>query len=84
MGSIPLSEAEHGSAEGEDGLLGPEGVLGHLKPGLPVECLLAIPWPRPLLPLLLQVCEGMLQLTQHVQPGRHRNSQSETPQRETR
>lgn len=63
-----LSQAEQGTAEGQDRLLGPEGVLGHLQSVRPMRRQVAEAGGGAF-PLLLQLSETVLQLAEHVEPN---------------
>lgn len=66
--SLQWAKAEKGPTEGQDWLLGPEGLLGHLQPVCPMRRQLAEAGGGAF-SLLLQLGEGVFQLAEHVQPG---------------
>ena len=65
------SQAEQGPTEGQDGLLGPEGILGHLQPVGPMSRQPAEARGGALF-MFLQLSKSVLKLTEHVQPKKHR------------
>lgn len=65
--SLLWSQAEQGTTEGQDWLLGPERILGHLQPIRPMRGQLAEAGGGAFL-LFLQPSEAVLQLAEHVQP----------------
>ncbi len=65
--SLLWSQAEQGATEGQDRLLGPERILGHLQSIGPMRRQLAEAGGGAF-PLFLQLSESVLQLTEHVEP----------------
>lgn len=61
------SKAEKGPTEGQDWLLGPEGLLGHLQSVGPMRRQLAEAGGG-VFSLLVQLGEGVFQLAEHVEP----------------
>lgn len=61
------SQAEQGPTEGQDWLLGPEGILGHLQPVRPMTMQVAETRGGAVF-MFLQLSESVLQLSEHVEP----------------
>lgn len=69
--SLLWSQAEQGTTKGQDWLLGPKGILGHLQSIWPVRRQLVEAGGR-VFPPFLQLSKSVLQLTEHVKP-KHAN-----------